>query len=475
MRTKLGQTRPAGALRHDIDVLIVGGGCAGLCAAIAARQCGASVQLIEWAPSSLRGGNSRHARNFRVAHPGPTAFVDGSYSENAFLDDIFRVTRGNIDLELARILVRESVDIADWLVGHGVRLEPRGQVSRPPSARTAFLLGGGKAMINALSATAIRVGVNVAYDSQLVDFDAQNDDECVAMIRRHGQITRLVSRAAVVAAGGNQADVSALRPHLGQAVDNIVIRGTRYAPGLVLQRLVDYGMQPIGDPSRSHMVAVDARSPWFDGGIVTRINAIPFGIVVNRDGVRFSDEGADVERTHFSRWGALICDCPDQIAFLILDTKSRTDGVRSPFPPIAANDIRTLAGKLQLDGDRLEDTILRFNVAATGSDDMAPNERATVGLTPPKSRYAIPLTGARFACYPMRPGLTSTYLGVAVSSDGRVRRADGSMSRRLFAAGSIMAANILREGHLSGLGITIATVFGRLAGQAAAHEALDQA
>ena len=460
-------------LTRNVDVLVVGGGSAALCAAIAARRCGVQVQLIEWAPLSLRGGNSRHTRNFRMAHETATAFVAGRYRESAFLDDILRVTRGHTDRELARTLVSASMNIADWLVGNGVRLETRNDVSRPPSTRTAFLLGGGKAMINSLYATAIGLGVRVAYDSRLVDLDLQNDDQCIATIMRHGEIERIVSRATVVCAGCNQANVLTLRQHLGQAVDGVVIRGTPYASGFVLQRLFDRGMQPVGDAAGCHMVAVDARSPRFDGGVATRVTAIPYGIVVDRDGVRFADEGGDVWKTHFSKWGALICGCPDQIAFLIMDAQGYARGQPSLFPPIAANNIGSLASKLRLDANKLENTILRFNAAASRPNETAPIERTTTGLTPPKSRFATPLTGPHFVCYPLRPGLTSTYLGVAVTSDTRVRRADGSTSRRLFAAGSIMAANILREGYLSGLGITISTVFGRIAGKAAALEALN--
>lgn len=460
-------------LTGKIDVLVVGGGSAALCAAIAARRCGASVQLIEWAPLSLRGGNSRHARNFRMAHVGTTAFVAGSYSESAFLGDILRVTRGNTNQELARILVKESMNIADWLVHNGVHLEPRDKLTRPLSTRTAFLLGGGKAMINSLYATAIRLGVRVSYDSQLVDFDLQSGDNCVATIMRHDKIERLVSRATVVCAGCNQADVSQLRQHMGQAAEGIIIRGTRYASGFVLQRLFDCGMQPAGDSARCHMVAVDARSPRFDGGIVTRVTAIPYGIVVDRDCSRFADEGEDVRKTHFSRWGALIFGCPDQIAFLIMDAQGYARAQPSLFPPIAANDIVSLANKLRLDADKLESTILRFNAAASRSNETAASERGTAAVTPPKSRFATPLTRPYFVCYPMRAGLTSTYQGIAVGPDCRIRRTDGSFSPRLFAAGSIMATNVLREGYLSGLGITISAVFGRVAGRAAAREALN--
>ena len=106
-----------------IDVLVIGGGSAGLCAAIAARRNGASVRLVEKAPAALRGGNTRHARNFRLMHDQPTRYVPDVYQEDAFFQDLARVTRGATDERLARLLIRGSATAAEWLMHHGVRLQ----------------------------------------------------------------------------------------------------------------------------------------------------------------------------------------------------------------------------------------------------------------------------------------------------------------------------------------------------------------
>src|SRR5260370_940203 len=157
--------------------------------------------------------------------------------------------------------------------------------------------------------------------------------------------------------GGYQANLDWLRESFGAAADGFMIRGTPYVTGSVLRLLLDAGVRPAGDPSRAHMVVVDARGPKFDGGIVTRITAIPHGIVVDRDGRRFHDEGEDARKTHYARWGARIADCPGQIAYLIMDAKGLDRALPTALPPIRAGSIPALAAALGLDPAALETTM----------------------------------------------------------------------------------------------------------------------
>ncbi len=341
----------------------------------------------------------------------------------------------------------------------------------PYSQRTAFLLGGGKAMVNALYATATRLGVAVSYDSELIGFDCADEHRCRASIRRSSGIESIVAKAVIICAGGHQADLDWLREDLGAAADGFAVRGTPYADGAALRILLDAGAKPVGHPGRCHLVAVDARGPKFDGGVVTRITTIPHGIVVDRDCRRFADEGTNLSKSHFSQWGTRIATCPGQIAFLILDAKGLARAAPSALPPIQADNIPALAMKLQLDPIALEVTVGAFNAAIPIADGMSPLRCATIGLKPPKSRAAAALVVPPFACYPLRPGLTFIHYGVAVNSDMRIMTNNGRPLGPLFAAGMIMAANVLGQGYLSGLGLTISTVFGRLAGEAAARHA----
>ncbi len=453
------------------DVLVVGGGSAALCAAIAARRLGATVRLIEQAPATLRGGNTRHARNFRLMHERPEWYVPDAYGEDAFFKDLVRVTHGASDERLARILIRGSATIANWLGDNGVRLQNPAKSAMPYSRRTAFFLGGGKAMINALYATALKLGVRIDYDSEIVALGCGDDRHCTADIMQNRKIARAAARTLVLCTGGHQANLDWLREGFGAAADNFMIRGTPYATGAVLRLLLDAGAKPVGDASRAHMVAVDARGPKFDGGIVTRITAIPHGIVVDRSGRRFHDEGEDARKTHFARWGARIADCPDQIAYLILDAQGFARALPTALPPIRADTVAALATKLGLDAAALQTTVADFNAATPAGDDLSATKRRTSGLTPPKSRAAVALTAPPFAAYPVRPGVTFTHFGVAVDDHMRVMKTDGRPMHNVFAAGMIMGANVLGDGYLAGLGVTLSTVFGRLAGEEAARQA----
>jgi tricarballylate dehydrogenase len=454
-----------------VDVLVVGGGSAALSAAIAARRCGASVRVIEWAPAALRGGNTRHARNFRLTHDQPAWYVPGSYTEDAFFNDLLRVTRGATDERLARVLIRGSATIAQWLYENGVRLQDPASGAMPYSQRTAFFLGGGKAMINALYMTAAKLGVTISYDSEVVKLAFGDDRNCEADVAHGGRIERVAAKTMVLCSGGHQANLDWLRKSFGTAADGFMIRGSPYVTGSVLSLLLDAGAMPVGDPARCHMVAVDARGPKFDGGIVTRITAIPHGIVVDRDGRRFHDEGEDARKTHYARWGARIADCPGQIAYLIMDAEGLDRALPTALPPIRAGSIPALATALGLDAAALETTIRNFNAATDAADDLPLRDRCTTGLTPPKSRGAVALVAPPFAAYPLRPGVTFTHFGVAVDEQMRVLRKDGRPVRNAFAAGMIMAANVLGDGYLAGLGVTLSTVFGRLAGEEAARHA----
>jgi tricarballylate dehydrogenase len=458
------------AASQGLDVLVVGGGSAALCAAIAARRRGASVRMVEQAPASLRGGNTRHARNFRLMHDAPEWYVPDSYGEEAFFRDLVRVTHGATEEKLARLLIRGSATIATWLDGNGVRLQNPANGAMPYSKRTAFFLGGGKAMINALYATAAKLGVGICYDSEVVALRFDDDRACEADIVHGGRLELVAAKTMVLCAGGHQANLDWLRDSFGAAADNFVIRGTPYVTGSVLRLLLDAGARPVGDPRRCHMVAVDARGPKFDGGIVTRITAIPHGIVVDRDGRRFHDEGEDARKTHFARWGARIADCPDQIAYLIMDAQGVGRALPTALPPVRADTIAALATALGLDPAALQTTIGDFN-AATADDDVPLIARCTTGLTPPKSHAAVALNVPPFVAYPMRPGVTFTHFGVAIDDRLRVVKNDGRPVSNVFAAGMIMAANVLGDGYLAGLGVALCTVFGRRAGEEAARQA----
>jgi len=276
------------------DILVVGGGNAALCAAITAAEAGASVVLLEAAPKPYRGGNSRHTRNFRCMHSTPQGTLAGVYGEDEFLDDLLRVTEGKTDEALARMTIRQSEECYKWMADNGVHFQPALSGTLSLSRTNAFFLGGGKALVNAYYRTAARLGVEVHYQAPVshIEVDAGQVVGVSADVAGARQTFR--PKAVIVASGGFQADIDWLADAWGPAARNFLIRGTPFNRGVVLRDLLDQDICSVGDPAQCHAVAIDGRAPKFDGGIVTRIDCVPFSVVVNKDGRRFYDEGEDL-------------------------------------------------------------------------------------------------------------------------------------------------------------------------------------
>jgi tricarballylate dehydrogenase len=339
------------------------------------------------------------------------------------------------------------------------------------SRTNAFFLGGGKALVNAYYARAEQLGVDIQYDTEVLSLDIQEGFFSGAEVDSRGFGARVRAKSLIVAAGGFQGNIEWLKEAWGPAAENFLIRGTPYNRGRMLRQLLDDGADPIGDPTQCHAVAIDARAPKFDGGIVTRLDCVPFSVVVNQECERFYDEGEDVWPKRYAIWGRLVAQQPDQIAYAIIDSKALDLFMPSVFPPVEADTIEALAGKLGLDARKLRGTIDGFNGALRpGSFDSATlDDCRTEGLDPPKTHWARAIDRPPFYAYPLRPGVTFTYLGVRVDEKARIQMADGKPAANMLAAGEVMAGNILGKGYLAGTGMTIGTVFGRLAGEEAAR------
>jgi tricarballylate dehydrogenase len=454
-----------------LDVLVIGGGNAALCAALTAAERGASVLVLEAAPFELRGGNSIHTRNMRCMHEGPADVLTDSYSVEEYWQDLLRVTGGLTDERLARMSIEQSPAVRDWMMKrHGVRFQPSLGGTLHLSRTNAFFLGGGKALVNTYYRRAQALGIRVRYDSKVVDIDIQDGHFRAAIVESAAGTERIEARAVVLAAGGFESNFDWLREAWGPAADNFRIRGTAFNQGVLLKRVIEAGAEQIGDPTQCHAVAIDARAPRYDGGIVTRVDAVSLGIVVNRDGHRFYDEGEDFWPKRYAIWGRLVAQQPGQIAYSIIDSKAIGRFMPPVFPPERGATLAELAGKLELDPQVLEETVRRFNEATRpGSfDHSVLDDCATEGLAPPKTHWAVPIDTPPFFGYPLCPGITFTYLGVKVNECAQVRFGD-RYSDNVFCAGEMMAGNVLGKGYLAGIGMTIGAVFGRIAGQQAAR------
>ncbi len=459
--------------QKSFDVLVIGGGNAALCAALTARRAGVTVLLLESAAESSRGGNSRYTRNLRYLHDEASDYLTGPYPEEEFWDDLLRVTGGETNRELARFTIRESSGVAGFMHQQGCRFQPPLRGTLQLSRTNAFFLGGGKALVNAYYQTARDLGVEIAYDSQVADLNIEGGEFHSARVVKADKTYQILAKAVVVASGGFQANIAWLKEYWGEAADNFIIRGTSQNQGRMLRVLLDRGVKPVGQPKQCHAVAVDARAPKFEGGIVTRLDCIPFGIVVNKKAERFYDEGEEFWPKRYAIWGILVAEQSDQMAFCIVDANAMGQFMPSVYPSIEAGSIRELAVRLELEPVALEETVDRFNrsVRKGTFDPNSLDDCGTENLDPPKSHWALPLDSPPFHGYPLRPGITFTYLGVTVNDRAQVIMQTGQPAPNIYAAGEIMAGNILGKGYLAGFGMTIGTVFGRIAGREAADYA----
>ena len=349
-------------LTKKYDVLVVGGGNAALCAAISARRGGASVLVLEVATKFYRGGNTRHTRNMRCAHDAATKELTGPYTEEEFFDDLLRVTGGNTDEPLARHMIHELKAMLGWIAEQGVRFQPSLGGTLSLGRTNSFFLGGGRAMLNALYRTAEALGVAIEYEAEVVDLDIADGMFLSATAQRgNGERATVRAGALVAACGGFEANIEWMKQYWGAPADNFLIRGTPHNRGTVLKLLLDKGVGEIGDPTQCHAVAIDARAPKYDGGIITRLDCVVFGIVVNKHAQRFYDEGEDVWPKRYAIWGRLVAGQPDQIAYIIFDASSLTMFMPSLFPPIeaqldrrACRQIQPRSGNAREDGRRVQ-------------------------------------------------------------------------------------------------------------------------
>jgi len=450
------------------DVVAIGAGNAGLCAAITAAEAGCRVLVLEAAPEHMRGGNTRHTRNLRAMHDAPTDVLTDAYSFEEYFDDLMRVTKGVTNQELATMTLEKSAELTAWLSRRGVRFQPALSGTLNLGRTNAFFLGGGRALLNSLCHHAQSIGVKIVYEAKVTRLEIEDGFCHGAWL--DGDKRQLRARHFILTAGGFEADLDWLAEGWGDAARNFLVRGTPYNRGEMLKSVLAQGAQPVGELDQCHAVAIDARAPKYDGGIASRIDGVPFGMVVNRNAERFYDEGEDFWPKRYAIWGRLVAGQPDQIAYAILDSIGVSRFMPSVFEPIMADTIEDLALLLDLDPARLRRSVDMFNASCPEGqiDPSILDGRATTGLKPEKTNWAAPIMAPPFYGFPLRPGITFTYMGVEVNDRAQILFAGGRPSVNLFAAGEIMAGNILGQGYLAGIGMTIGGVFGRIAGASAA-------
>ncbi|MHB8645275.1 MAG: FAD-dependent tricarballylate dehydrogenase TcuA [Thermomicrobiales bacterium] len=488
------------------DVVVVGSGNAGFCAAHAAREYAGRVLIVEKAPKAWAGGNSYFTAGatrttFNALDDLRPILDDLSdaqaagvelppYTPEQFMADMIRVTDGRCDHALADILVNDAAAVVRWMHVKGIRwkLMYERQSFRVEGKSRFFgnlplgTVGEGKGLIAQHTAAALASGIEIRYDSPVVDLlrDANGALTGVVVDGLNGR-EEIAARAVVLASGGFEADPERRAMYLGPHWDVAKVRGTPYNTGEGLQLALDAGAQPYGHWSGCHAIQWDAGAPPTGDRAIAHLfskQSYPIGIVVNRDGRRFLDEGADFRNYTYAKYGAEILKQPGAIAWQLFDAKSapllRQDEYTAPgVSRHEAGTIRDLAAQLGLNPDALEETVAAFN-AAIQPGDFNPAIKdgvRTVGITPPKSNWALPLDTPPYLAFVVTCGITFTFGGVKVDSGARVLdRADRPIPG-LHAAGELVGG-LFYANYPGGSGLTSGAVFGRRAGTSAGQFAI---
>jgi tricarballylate dehydrogenase len=496
-------------MNRSYDVVVVGAGNAALCAALAAREEGASVLVLERAPFAERGGNTTFtAGAMRVAYRGvedilklvPDLSPDqieitdfGSYPEEQFLEDMAVVTDYRTDPDLAEILVKRSFDTLCWMREKGVRFMPiYGRQAFRVNGRFTFwggltieASGGGPGLIDALTRAADKAGIDIEYGARATALLTGDTGAVTGVgVRQQGVDHEIGARAVVLASGGFEANSEWRTRYLGQGWDLAKVRGTRFNMGDGIRMALDIGAMPWGHWSGAHAVGWERNAPPYGDlavGDAFQKHSYPFGVMVNARGERFVDEGADFRNYTYAKYGHVILQQPNQFAWQIFDQKV-THLLRDEYrirqvTKVRADSLPELAGKLDgVDAERFLQTIDEYNQAVQTHVPFDPNVkdgRRTEGLAVNKSNWANTIDSPPYEAYAVTCGITFTFGGLRITTGAEVMDTEDATIPGLYACGELVGG-IFYFNYPGGTGLTNGAVFGRIAGRNAALTARGQ-
>lgn len=491
----------------QFDVIVVGAGNAALCAALAANQAGAKVLVLERAPEEFYGGNSRYTSGSMryvfndihdlksVMHDVPMEELEkhefGRYTSDDFFDDMFRVTAFRTDPELCEHLVQNSYHTVKWLADTGIRYFPRYTHAVKTGGRFVFsggvvteASGGGAGLVDRELQLARKNGVLIRYGARATALLEQGNRIAGVRVKAaNGETEDISSRAVVLACGGFEANAEWRARYLGPGWDLVKVRGTRFNTGDGLRMALEVGAAPYGHWSGCHAVSGDANAP--DPGDVTigdifQRHSYPYGVMVNSEGRRFVDEGADLRHFTYAKYGRAIFAQPQQFAYQVFDAKVlpllREEYRQRRTSKVSAMSLDELAGKLEgVNPNGFLEEIRRFNAAVqtdVSFNPAAKDGRGTTGLDLPKSNWANRIDEPPFEAYPISCGITFTFGGLRIHpSSAQVLDVSLAPIPGLYAAGE-MVGGIFYHNYPGGTGLMSGAVFGRTAGASAGQDAL---
>ena len=491
---------------HTWDVIVVGGGNAALCAALSAKESGASVLVLERAGEEESGGNSRFTAGLmRIAYDGVDdlrPLIDlsedevarsdfGAYTEEQFFDDMARVTEYRCDPDLTEILVKRSHATVMWMRQKGVRFTAAwGRQAFNVGGKFKFwggltleAVGGGPGLVDSLTQIAKKEGVEIWYNARAVSLMADDDGVRGVVVRKNRKTFEVKGKAVVLAAGGFQANTEWRTRYLGPGWELAKVRGTRFNTGDAIRMALDIGAAPHGNWSGCHAVAWDRNAPETGDlavGDGFQKHSYPWGVYINAEGKRFVDEGADFRNYTYAKYGRVILQQPRQFAWQIFDGKVKQQ-LRDEYrirqvTKVTADTLEALVSKLDdTDQTTALDTLRKYNDAVQTQIAFNPNVkdgRCTKGLEVNKSNWANTLDTAPFEAYAVTCGITFSFGGLKIDTRGQVISSDGEPISGLFAAGELVGG-IFWFNYPGGSGLTNGSVFGRIAGVNAANGQTD--
>ena len=490
------------------DVVVVGGGCAAICAALSASERGARVIVLERAPKEHRGGNSMFATGgFRIVHHGADdikkivpdlseediARTDfGEYSTEQYFDDLGRVTQYLSDPELADALIKNSTDTVHWLRDQGIRFLPNyGRQAYNIDGRFKFFggaviyaNGGGTGLMEAQYHNAEEAGVTIRYNARATQLVREKGGIRGVRIESSENEETITASAVVLASGGFEANLEWRTRYLGPGWDLAKVRGTRYNTGDGIRMAIDVGAQPYGQWSGCHSVAWGRNAGEFGDVAAPHVgfrHSYPFGIVVNQEGRRFLDEGADFRGYTYAKYGRIILQQPGGFAWQVFDSQVkkllRDEYAMRGTAKVQADTLEQLATRMQdVDPAGFLKTVQEYNAAVQREVPFDPNVkdgRSTVGLGVNKTNWATGIEVPPFEAYAVGCGITFTFGGVKIDATTRVLSIEDKPLPGLYAAGELVGG-IFYFNYPGATGLTSSAVFGRIAGREAASYALQQ-
>lgn len=458
---------------YDYEVVVIGSGTAGLVAGLRSAELGRSVAVLEKAPQEHQGGHTRFSESFRTPSAETNLdqygyqFAVDDYTETQFRNDIVEQTNGRGDDELIDTLVEKAGPTIEWLTAAGVdwRMDPL--AVGYTAARTWF---DGEEYVETLTDTAESAGADFYYGTAASDLHRGSTGQIVGLTAHgpDGRIRFTTNRVILAAGDYGSSDEQRVR-YYGSDFDAMKVRGSRYNTGEALSMAEEVGAQLVGQWGGAHMALIDAGAPDVEGG-ANRVDGYQYGLIVNDNGERFVDEGEDARAHTYAKFGRLIFDEPDHIAYIILDERTH-DLVRAtgPSDPVIADDVETVLAEAGCDNpEQGAQTVREYNTACDPGEfepEILDGNKVE-SISPPKSNWAVSLNDPPYYVYKVTGGITFSFGGVKINTDAKVIDKRGSVIPGLYAAGN-STGELFYDNYPGGTAQMNAAVYGKIAAESA--------